>query len=98
MQFDTGSHENRQHFLVAGEMKSLLYLMADFSRAKDESSDFSDCEDNGGYILRYTMFPQTLGRLDLPKLQLSIVNEKNKPESHVPLIRDFTKKIYVASS
>jgi hypothetical protein len=49
-------------------MKSLLYLMADFSKAEDESSDLSECDDNGGYVLRYTMFPQTLGRLDLPKL------------------------------
>lgn len=57
MQFDTGSHETRPHFLVAGEMKSLLYLMADFSRTKDECNDPSDYEDNGGYILRYTMFP-----------------------------------------
>ena len=98
LQFDSGPHETKPHFLVAGEMKSLLYLMADFSRDKDVSSDPSDCEDNGGYILRYTMFPQTLGRIDLPKLQLSVVVEKNKPESHVPLIRDFTKRVYVASS
>ena len=98
LQFDSGPHESKPNFLVAGEMKSLLYLMADFSRDKDEGSDLSDCEDNGGYIVRYTLFPQTLGRLDLPKLSLSVVQEKNKPESHVPLIREFTKKIYVASS
>lgn len=98
LQFDSGPIETKPHFLLAGELKSLLYLMPDFSQEKDVSSDPSDCDDNGGYILRYTMFPQTLGRIDLPKLHLSVVFEKNKPELYVPLIRDFTKKVYVASS
>ena len=57
-----------------------------------------DSDNEGGYIVKYTLFPQTLGRLPLPKLTLSIFQQKDKPDSHVPLIKDFSKKVYVTSS
>jgi hypothetical protein len=70
--------------------------MPDFanSYASDNKGiEQSDFEDSCGYILRYTMFPQTLGKLALPQLSLT---EKNA--SNLVLIKDFTKKIYVTNS
>ena len=70
--------------------------MPDFANlyaSDNKVTDQSDLEDSCGYILRYTMFPQTLGKLALPQLSLT---EKNA--SNLVLIKDFTKKIYVTNS
>ena len=51
----------------------------------------NDSEDSAGYVLRYTLFPQSLGRIALPKLSLSVDKE-------ILLVKDFTKKVYVSSA
>jgi hypothetical protein len=93
-------HENpvdgRKNFFVSGEIKSVLNLMPDSTKtfeADNKGTDHSDFEDSCGYILRYTMFPQTLGKLALPHLSLT-----EKSASNLVLIKDFTKKVYVTNS
>jgi len=41
------AHDAKAHFLFAGEVKSLIYLMP----------DYTEDEENGGYIVKYTLFP-----------------------------------------
>lgn len=63
--------------MVAGEIKSRLHLMP-----TDE-----------GYILRYTLFPQQLGSVILPKFTISDISMQT-----LYLIKDFTIKVYVTSA
>jgi len=70
-------------FLVAGEVVSSMQLMPAISS--------SDC-----YVLRYTLFPQKLGRLMLPKLR---VGDRNTAKVNtVWLVKDFTRKCYVTTN
>ena len=92
--------DGKLHFMIAGELKSHIYLMPDFTNSA-VPGDFaaeSEVDSDAGYSLKYTMFPLTLGRLPLPMLTLSIAHDRKNPDSHMPLIKDFTKKIYVTSS
>jgi hypothetical protein len=70
-------------FLVAGELQSQIQLMPAVSE--------DDC-----YTLRYTLFPQKLGRLFLPKLR---IGDRNTAKvNQVWLIKDFTRKCYVTNN
>ena len=51
---DIGQGEAKPTFLVAGEIKSRLNLMP----------------TDDGYVLRFTLFPQQLGYVTLPKLSI----------------------------
>lgn len=90
-------HENavdgRKNFFVSGEIKSVLNLMPDFHKSFESDNQEQRDFDETGYILRYTMFPQTLGKLALPQLKLT-----EKSASNLVLIKDFTKKVYVTNS
>ena len=74
---DLSQGEVKPPFLVAGEVKSRLNLMP----------------TDDGYVLRYTLFPQQLGYLALPKLSI-----KDIFLSGVVLIKDFSKKVYVTTN
>ena len=63
-------------FMVAGEIKSRLHLMP----------------TNDSYILRYTLFPQQLGSMQLPKFTIA-----DMQMNQLYLIKDFTIKVYVTS-
>ena len=63
--------------MIAGEIKSRLHLMP-----SDE-----------GYILRYTLFPQQLGQVVLPRLSISDIAIQS-----LHIIKDFTIKVFVTSA
>lgn len=90
---------NSEHFAFAGEVRTLIHLMPEFTpiRSCHDTDETADDED-GGYILRYTMLPKSLGRIRLPMLNLSKAGDKKDPDSTIPLIKDFTKKIYVKNA
>jgi len=72
-------YNGKAEFMVAGELESMLYLMpAGVSEP---------------YILRFTFFPQRLGRQSLPKFTIL---DRSTPK--IMLIKEFTKKIYVTSN
>ena len=73
---DLSQGEVKPPLLVAGEVVSRLNLMP----------------TDDGYVLRYTLFPQQLGYLPLPKLSI-----KDIFPSGVALIKDFSKKVYVTT-
>jgi len=70
-------------FFVAGEVQTHVQLMPAIS-------------DQDSYVLKYTLFPQKLGRLNLPKLRIG--DRNSQKVNTVWLIKDFTRKCYVTSN